>query len=423
MHCLPLTILLDDPDAARMVRNVAARLTGFRPGGTCPAGLVVMELGPDPGAGLARAERMLSRPEVADVVLAGPPDPQVLMRAMRAGVQEFLALPLDETAVDAALQRFLDRAGDCRGDGSGDRRGNRAGTGQGGRGSLVYVLGGKGGVGATSVAVNTAVELAMDMGAGDRPDRQAALVDLRMPLGEVPLFLDLEHDYTWAEAVRDPSRLDATFVQSLMVRHSSGLFVLPAPNQFLDSASLTVDAAEPLFRLLRSRFAATVVDGSDALDEATMRIMGMADHILLVIVLSLPCLANARKLLDTFDAVDAFDTDAVRLVVNRHLSKAEISVADAEELLGRTVHATVPNDYETTLSAINQGAPLRQAAPKARVTAAMAELARSLDLSGTRPANSGQGLLARLLPRRRERDSLPGLRTTQIPLLSDQEAS
>jgi len=414
MQTIPLTILLENPDDARLTRDAASRLAGFRPAGTSPSGLVVMDVGPDPATGLARAEAMRARPGVADVILVGPPDPQVLMGAMRAGIQEFLALPLEGKALDAALQRVLDRADDR----PGPDAGRQAASGSGDQGSLVYVLGGKGGVGATTVAVNTAVELASSLGAsGDSsrqaaPNDQVALIDLRMPLGEAPLFLDLEHEYTWAEAVRDPSRLDATFVQSLMVGHESGLRVLPAPNQFLDSASLTVEAAEPLFRLLRSRFAVTVVDGSDSLDEATMRVMGMADHILLVIVLSLPCLANARKLLDTFDALDAFDTEAVRLVVNRHLSKAEISVQDAEELLGRKVHATIPNDYETTLAAINQGTPLSQAAPKAKVTAAVAELARSLNLAEG-PAHSGQGLFSRLLPRRRERDSLPGLRTQE----------
>ncbi len=415
MHDHPLTILMDDPDAARLVRDAASRRPGLRPAGDdAPAGLVVMDLGPDPETGLARVERMLSRQAVTGVILAGAPDTDALMRAMRAGVRDFLPLPLKTADVEDALQRFLEH-------GSGREEAVTAAPARpDDTGRLVYVLGGKGGVGATTVAVNTAVQFALDItedmaaagGQGNAAPGNAALVDLRSPLGEVPLFLDLEHDYTWAEAVRDPSRLDATFVDSLMARHESGLRVLAAPNQFLESASLTVEAAEPLFGLLRRRHAVTVVDGSDALDEATMRVMGMADDILLVVVLSLPCLANAKKLLDTFDALDAFDESAVRLVVNRHLSKAEISVADAEELLGRKVHATLPNDYETTLAAINQGAPLAWTAPRAPVTSALAALARSLD-GGRRKARAGQGLLARLLPRRREGGRLHGLRAQE----------
>jgi pilus assembly protein CpaE len=281
-------------------------------------------------------------------------------------------------------------------------------------GHVVHVIGAKGGVGATTLAVNLALECARA-----RRDGALALVDMRLPFGEIPMFLDLECQYSWAEIARDVSRVDDAFVSGLMTRHESGVDVLPAPDKVEDVEITGPDAARAMLSMLRGMYDLVIVDGSPYLDETSVKAIEAADEILLVVQLSLPCLANAKKLIDTFQDADPATAAKINVVINRHLSKSEISVAEAEEILGRKVFARIENDYAATLTAINQGKSLKEVAPKSQALAGIEALA--LRIAGTpEPGRAGSrnpGLLSRLMRRktqqapRRGKDSIPGSAT------------
>lgn len=383
-----VTLMLQTPGAPTSLGALVEAHGAFAlaPQGTAPAGLVLLELGADVDGGFAHAGRLLADPDVTEVFIAAPAsDPECILRAMRAGVDEFLPWPVQPQDLRAALDRYLAR----RGAAQQPRPRDPSGT----RGRVIHVMGPKGGTGATTVAVNLAAEAARLGGAGS-----TALLDARTTMGEVPLFLDLDCPSTWADAARNLARLDTTFLESLMVRHASGLDVLAAPASLDDAAAATPEAASAVAGLLRRMYATVVVDGGPFLDEAALALLEEADEILMVLALSLPCLAGTRRMLETFRGLDPALEGRVRLVVNRHLSRAEITVAEAEELLGRPVAWKIPNDYEAAMASVNQGRPLGQAAPRSQAARALAGLAASLaPAREARPASAG--LLARLMGR------------------------
>ncbi|MDY7000939.1 MAG: cobyrinic acid a,c-diamide synthase [Thermodesulfobacteriota bacterium] len=363
----------------------------IEPNGSGPGGLVVFEIGPDADQDLQRLKALIGSSGVSEVFLTSKiKDPEMLIRAMQAGVKEFLPQPLDADELSKALERFS-----LRKQGSPDKEEAKPKS----KGRIIQVFGGKGGVGSTTIAVNTAVELSC-LGTGS-----TALLDMHVPMGEIPLFLDFEHAYTWGEAVRNISRLDAAFLMGIMTRHESGLYVLPAPDRLEDQTVASPEAATRLLAQMREVFDTVVIDGSHYLDELSLKIMEAADEILLVTVLSLPCLANVKKLLKAFEKIESLDQNKIKMVVNRYLSKSEITRSEAEELLAKKVFWTIENDYQATLSAINQGRPLSTAAPKTRVAKSIARLARTLS-SSAKTAEPKQGLLGRLLHR-------PGAREPQ----------
>ena len=65
----------------------------------------------------------------------------------------------------------------------------------------------------------------------------------------------------------------------------------------------------------------------------------------------------------------------IKVVINRYLKNSEIALNDAEDAINKKIFWTIPNDYRTTLSAINQGKPLAQIAQKAAITKNFVELA------------------------------------------------
>jgi pilus assembly protein CpaE len=352
------------------------------------AGLVIREVAAPGGNGdlaraMAAAARLQDRDEVEEVfVLSSRLDQELLLQAMRSGIRELMPLPLDQEEFTQALDRFRKRR-------TSGRSTNKALIGR-----IIDVIGCKGGVGATTVAVNLAMNLlgsnnGKGRAKGAKPPT-VALLDMNLAFGDVPLFLDIEPLYTWGEIIRNIDRLDATFLMSVMSRHPSGLYVLPAPNRLTENVDLSTQALEKLFDLMRQVFDFTVVDGGGYHDEVSFSAMALSGQVLLVSTLSLPCLANMKKLEDVLGHLGSIPLDSVKLVVNRHMSDAEISVRDAERITGRETFHLIPNDYSATMSAINQGRPLCEAFPKSPSAKALKAMTETLAGNQRRaPGNKG----------------------------------
>ena len=121
-----------------------------------------------------------------------------------------------------------------------------------------------------------------------------------------------------------------------------------------------------------------VIDGGQSLDETSLRILQMSDIVLLVSILSLPCLSNTNKLLKSFQELGYPSKERIKVIVNRYLKNSNISLKDSQAGIGKEISWTIPNDYRTTLSAINRGKPLSEVASKAPITKNVRELAYTL---------------------------------------------
>ena len=96
-------------------------------------------------------------------------------------------------------------------------------------GQVVHVIGSKGGVGTTTIAVNLAVSLAESAHL-----LSVALVDMNTLFGEIPLFMDIRPEHHWGEVEKNICRLDSHFLMNILVKHASGVYVLSSPGH-LDS--------------------------------------------------------------------------------------------------------------------------------------------------------------------------------------------
>lgn len=326
------------------------------------ADLLVRELAEGGEAELEAVAEMVARRGDREVFLTAQAyDAEVLMRLMRQGVREFFPQPVDHEEVRMALWRFKERRESVRG----PRRSKQ--------GRIVNIFGAKGGVGTTSLAVNLAAACQTH-----KDGASVALMDMNLPFGEAQLFLDLAPKYHWGEVLGNISRLDATYLMSVMSRHPSGLYLLAPPSRLDDLQMATPENISKLLDLMRQVFDTVVIDLGMYLDEITLKVMDISDAIVLVSVQNLPCLANVRRFLDNVRHAEAGLEGKLKIVVNRHLEDSDLLVEDMEKALGLPVFWRVPNDYKTTLSAINQGKTLLETAPKAPVTRALGELAAAL---------------------------------------------
>ncbi len=349
-------------DLRRKLEGIIRSIKGMKvqvPNDTHQDSLLIFEMGDDIDNEFQHIQSLLNSDEVAEVFLISKDsDPAVLMQAIKIGAKEFFLLPLKEEEVQQALEKFKEKW----------EKINRKKSPQ--LGKIITIFGSKGGVGATTVAVNLAVNLAQKESV-----KSVALIDMNMMFGEIPLFLELDPGYHWGEIVKNISRLDSTFLMNILAKHSSGVHVLPSPATLSDSRSAIPDMMSHLIGFMQKLFDFVIIDAGQFVDEISLKIMELSDNILLISLLSLPCISNANKILQSISELKTFPEERVKIVINRYLSKSDIPLDDAEESLHKKTFWTIPNDYSTTVSAINNGTPLYMAAPRAQITRSLNDLA------------------------------------------------
>lgn len=319
-----------------------------------PYDLLILEIGEDLEGGFDQVRSIQASGLVQDIFLTSTRmEPDFLIRALRAGTQEFIPLPLKKEEVTAAIQKFLKK---IQPEDTIDPKLDK-------HGKIIYLMGSKGGVGTTTIAVNLAANLVKS---SPNPS-SVALVDMNFLLGEIPIFLNIKPKFSWGEIARDISRLDAHYLMSTFSRHSSGIYVLPAPSGGEMGVS-TPEFIEKILSLMKLIFDFIVIDGGQSLDEVSLKILEMTDYLCVIAVLNLPCLTNVKRLLRTFETLGYPRDEQIRIVINRFHKKSLISLRDAEEALNRKISGLIDNDFPNTMSAINQGKTLEIIAPGADVT-------------------------------------------------------
>ena len=299
-----------------------------------------------------------AHPKCGIIVVSSRADGQLILKAMRAGANEFLNSPLKLDELFAAIERVDTAAG-------GEKRTKG--------GEIITIAGASGGVGSTSVAVNVAVAMAQ------QPGNTVALVDLDFALGDADVFLDMIPEYTLLDVTQNISRLDLALLRKSLTKHDSGVYLLPRPVQVEDISIVPSDDFRRVLGLLKASFTHVIVDLSKTYNRLDMAALEASNTVILLTQLDLPCLRNVVRLFSAFEQLENV-SPKVKVVVNRSgLDKTQISADKAEETIDREIYARIPNNYFVISECRNNGVPLLMQAPKTAITQAIQELANKLN--------------------------------------------
>ncbi|MBN9523844.1 AAA family ATPase [bacterium] len=299
-------------------------------------------------------------------------DHQALLMSLQKGAKYFLTHPVTLEDMLAALRRALGEAGG----GLAEPATGAAGR-QSGASSVIAVLGSRGGVGTTTLAVNLAATLAAD------PASAAALIDLDLALGDADIALEVNgyENISIADLARNIERLDMNFLRRAMAKHEpSGLSILRHPLEIAEVGVIHEGHVERVLNLLKISYTHLVLDLSKSLLPTDLMALRMADTILLVAQLELSSLRNVVRLVHCLGGEENL-ADKVRVVVNRFGAdtvEEGISIKKAEEVIGKPIFWQVPNDPKAVIGARVSGHPLVKHAPKSRVQQSITGLAQAL---------------------------------------------
>jgi pilus assembly protein CpaE len=300
--------------------------------------------------------------------------PDLLIRAMRAGVREVLQLPLVHRALHEAIDRIAASAG----------------VGAMRDGKVLAFIACKGGSGATFISTNFGYALAT------LADKKVLLIDLHRQFGDATLYVsDQKPAMTLSDVCQQIARIDGPFLESCLVHVAPGFGVLAAaddPGQTIEAKPEQIDT---ILRVARQHYDYILLDVGRQIDAVSLRALDSTDAIYPVLQLALPDIRDARRLLDIFRSL-GYVTDHIRLIVNRYEKGGKLRLQDLNAALGAEVLHTVPNDYIAVTDSVNQGIPVLQLS---RGSAAARSLADLVEVVTARRIPETKGLFDRLFGR------------------------
>jgi pilus assembly protein CpaE len=307
----------------------------------CDPELMFLDLQDEPELGVKFAQFVTTSLPNCRFLAAGPSiSPELLLEAMRAGVADFLAKPVSSDQLRSAILRLGSRLG--RGAGESPRK----------PGVVYAFASAKGGSGSTTAVTNLAISLHQLTG------KRVLLVDLELELGEVALFLGAQPRFNFVDLVQNFHRMDAGLLASYIERHSSGVHLLSAPYHPDRAEAISADQVRRIVHFLRQHYDYVLVDTSKSLSPATLAVFEQSDLVFVVTGTDLPSIRNIQRGLPLIRRALVGGEQQIRLIVNRYHGRETISLQDIERTIGIKVYATLANDYEAVISAVNSGTPL-----------------------------------------------------------------
>ncbi len=351
-----LAIHLDD-SAVQLIRRVIASVPGFLFGaslhqyfGEKDASLIrslreihpevcLIDLDRDRDMALETVEylRRTMLTPISIFAVSNRMDSDSIIAAMRSGCTEYLEKPLLADRVQEALVQLF--------------RKKRDSLVSAVQGKLITLMGVKGGVGTTTLAVHLAYSLA-------KRGKKVLLIDHHPELGEATLHLGLEHhNYGFYELACNLSRMDAELLQGFALKHASGLEVLASPEGIGMTPKTTPEAVQQTLRFLLRMYDYVVVDTQCGFDEQNLAILESSDEFNLIATPQLPSIRSTSRFLDYLLRLN-YPVSKSQVVLNRWSKRAPLSVENIEKALHRKVSLIIPNSEQELTEAIATGIPV-----------------------------------------------------------------
>ncbi len=302
-------------------------------------------------------------PETPIIACARQEDVDVVRQTMLAGARDFLVIPADVERLVESIRSVLESEERKRLRLSGQAKGI------GPKGLIVAVFGAKGGVGKTTIATNLGIALATQ-------GHSTALLDADNAFGDVASMLDLKPGPSVIDVIREVDKVDRTSVTEYLIRHSSGLWVLPAPPESMQWRSVTPELYRRAIEIISRRFDIILIDMAALLSDLSLMILEQSNVVLWVTSTDFSSINNSLAGLKALHQMN-YPEARIRLLLNVTTSDDGVRPAKVEDVLKRRFFWQIP--YDRLIRAGGQvGNPAVLASPESRGAKTIVQLAQAL---------------------------------------------
>jgi pilus assembly protein CpaE len=314
--------------------------------------------------GITATEKICSEhPDTIVIMMSVNGENEYLRKAMVAGAKDYLVKPfgadeLVETVYRCWKREWQRRVSQARPETPMEKP----------MGKVLTVYSPKGGVGKTTVAVNTAAALTSDR------RRKVCLIDLNLYAGDVSVFLSLIPRRTISDLASEQHVDKDTFL-SYLLSHPSGLKVLPAPLRPEHAEYVVVDQVTKIVNIARELFDYVVIDTPSSFQDVVISALDVADQVLLVSSMDMASLKNTKLALQVMRQLNYTD-DKFTVIINKASYDCGIKFADVQPALGRAADVFIPDEPGIAVTALNRGMPFVLDQPGGKLSRKIIEMVR-----------------------------------------------
>jgi pilus assembly protein CpaE len=229
----------------------------------------------------------------------------------------------------------------------------------------------KGGAGTTTIATNLAISLQKAL------KEDVLLIDGKHHFGHVALYLNLHTGNSITDLLAHASSLDERMIRQVVIRHISGIYVLPSPNSIIEAQGIKPENLVKVIQSLQGVFSNIIIDGGNYLNENTVTYMDSSDKILLVLNPDLASLRDLRQFMEISTTL-SYPKEKMMLILNLAGRKADVRMEEIEKILKMKIFGKITADENLALSSLNEGIPILLKSPRHPISKAFNDIAADL---------------------------------------------
>ena len=309
----------------------------LRSGDGCVA-VIDFDNDPDQAGAAALYLQQIFQHRIIIIAVSTKADADSMLVAMRAGCTEFLTSPEDTYANSKAFQHAENQLS------------LRTSSPQI-FGSVLAMLGAKGGVGTTTLGVHLAHYLVHAC------KKKVLLIDSKAQFGHISIYLGMDGSGChFQEVVTNVNRLDSDLIKAFVGHHTSGLDLLSSPDFGQTARPMHPDDVAATLEFLRSEYDFVIVDCHDSSDAVTRAAIAAAAEVYLIATPDITALRDLSRHVD--DLAHLESPGNTRIVINRYSSQFAVSLEEIEKAIRMPVSFSVPNNYIELVRSANLGEPV-----------------------------------------------------------------
>jgi pilus assembly protein CpaE len=357
---LPFRIIVEHQDVGD-VSNFLDRLERMRP----DVVLVDISGWKEPLEGLVASIKAAAGDPMI-IALNTTAEADAILSSLRAGINEYLYPPLQESLKKSLERRSLERS--------------RRREGVKGSGKSLGFMSAKGGCGATTLVCHVAAELG-------RMNQRVLLADLDLDAGMVAFITKTKSVYSILDAVSNLHRLDIHYWKALVSNGIPGVEIVSSPLALASKQQPKDEQIRQVLSFARPHYDWTVVDLGRSLTHLGMAALEEIDEACLVTTLEVPALHQSKQIIQTL--IDSgYGKHRIKLILNRAPKRLDITPGELEKMLGTPIFCTVSNDYPELYETYAEGRMLSRTSELGKQIARLAQ--KLANLEEDKPAPTGK---------------------------------
>lgn len=326
--------------------------------------VILMDINMPVMDGLKATEKISEQfPDIIVIIMSVQGEREYFKKAMYCGAKEYLVKPFSlDTLIDTIIKTY-------------DKEQNRKKyivatkneKNNEMKSKVVTIFSTKGGVGKTTIAINTAISIA------GRTNEKVAIVDLDLQFGDVAVMLNITPSKTIVNLIDEIGHLNREILKEYMIEYMKGVDVLAAPLKPEYAEYISHNHIERIIEVLKEDYRYIIFDSVSNFSDITLTALDNSDQVLFISTMNLATIKNVKLGLDIMKSLHYHD-EKVKIVLNKISKHFGIKLSDVEEVLGRPVSICIPEDNKTVIPSVNKGYPFMRARSDTKISKSIKKL-------------------------------------------------